>query len=146
PDDPTPGQYIRLLSKLPVTKPLVDGSRSVVAAIVKTAEQNHRLPDRGDPGARAPFRRNRDELTEHYIRVAAAAAQRLPAEQAIAAYLVGLAVALDDSDKLRQDVITGDLWRAIESDAEREHRIEVIGVPTLRERPDWVSPFLASAA
>src|SRR5579875_1115984 len=48
-----------------------ENARTVLAAIVKAAGENHRLPPREAAGARAPFQRNGDELTVHYIRTAA---------------------------------------------------------------------------
>src|SRR5438270_187158 len=53
---------------------LGEAAREVVAAVRREAERNAKLPP-----AR---RRTGDELTELYIRTAAAAAQKLPREQA----------------------------------------------------------------
>src|SRR5438105_11707938 len=74
-----------------------DGVRAVVAAVVRAAEANARLPLPADRGARESVRRAGDELTELYVRAAAEAARKLPAEQATSAFLLGLGVALDDS-------------------------------------------------
>src|SRR5947209_522378 len=45
-----------------------EGARAVVAAVVRAAEVNARLPLRTDRGAKPPFRRTGDDLTEFYVR------------------------------------------------------------------------------
>jgi hypothetical protein len=86
---------------------IVPHARAVVAAVVEAGRRNARLPARGTPGAEAPFRRTGDDLTTYYIREAATATRRLPAEHAAAAFLLGIGIALDDSDLLRNQVLTG---------------------------------------
>jgi hypothetical protein len=120
-----------------------DGARAVVAAIVRAAEANARLPRRADS---APARRVGDELTELYVRAAAGAARKLPAEQAPFAFLVGLGVALDDSTILRNNPLTAILCRRIESNAERKQRLAVLGKPTMRGRRDLAQHFVVSCA
>ena len=57
------------------------------------------------PALGAPFRRSGDELTVHYIRVAAAAARRLPEKEAAPAFLLALGIALDDSTLIRSNLL-----------------------------------------
>src|SRR5438270_751158 len=87
-------------------------ARAVVAAVKSAAERNAKLPPKE--------RRTGDALTELYIRSAAEAARRLPVDQAVAGFLVGLGVALDDSKILRRNPLTSALCKRIESDAERK--------------------------
>jgi hypothetical protein len=126
--------------------PRVTSARAVLAAVVKAAAQNHRLPRLDDVGANGPYRRVGDNLTVYYIRAGAAAARRLPAEQAAPAFLLALGIALDDSLLLRQSLVTGALWRKVETDGERLRRLRVLGEPTLYGRHDLAQHFAVSAA
>src|SRR5579864_5945426 len=94
-------------------KGTAEGARPVVAAVMRAARANARLPLKTDKGARAPYRRAGDELTAHYVRVAAAAARRLPAERQVPAFLVALGIALDDSRILRANPLTAALCRKV---------------------------------
>jgi hypothetical protein len=125
---------------------LADDARTVLNKLVEAAADNHRLPKRGAPGARAPFRRQGDDLTVYYVRAAAAAARRLPAEQAAPAFALALGIALDDSTLLRNNLVTRTLWRRVESDAVRAKRLRVLGEPTLHGRHDLALHFSVSAA
>jgi hypothetical protein len=104
--------------------------------VVRAAEDNARI---GMPG-----RRTGDELTVLYIRTAAAAARRLPAKQAVPAFLLALGVALDDSDILRSNPVASAVCHRIESDAERKKRLAVLGSPTMRGRRDLCQHFVVS--
>jgi hypothetical protein len=128
------------------TDGMVAGARTVLASIVRAAGENHDLPERGKPGARGPFRRSGDELTEYYVRAAARSAREVPAEQRAAAFLLAIGVALDDSDLLRKNLITGPLWRRVESDEERKGRLRVLGEPKVHGRHDLAQHFGVSAA
>jgi len=123
-----------------------ENARMVLAAIVQAAGENHRLPVRDTPGARAPFRRSGDELTAYYVRVGAAAARKLPEKEAAPAFLLALGIALDDSSLLRTNWVTRGLWRKIEPDAARKQRLAVLGEPTLHGRHDLAQHFSVSAA
>jgi hypothetical protein len=122
----------------------VENARIVLAAVVKAAAENRRLPERGAKGE--PFRRGGDDLTVYYIRAAAVAARRLPEKDAASAFLLALGIALDDSTLLRSNLVTGALWRKIEPDAARQRRLAVLGSPTLHGRHDLVQHFSVSAA
>ena len=164
PDDSTPGKFITLLGP-PPPKPeppkpepppapppvvraggLERDARAVLAAIVKAAEKNRNLPERSQPGTAPPFRRAGDELTEYYFREAAIVARDLPQGQAAPAYLLALAIGLDTSDLFRRTLPTSILWRSIESDADRQRRLKVLGTPTMFGRHDSCQHFVDSAA
>jgi hypothetical protein len=121
-------------------------ARTVLAAIVKAAGDNHRLPRRDAPGARRPFRRSGDELTVFYVRAAAAAARRLPEQEAAPAFLLALGIALDDSSLLRTNLMTRGLWHKVEPDDARRQRLAVLGEPALHGRHDLAQHFSVSAA
>ncbi|HWG47815.1 MAG TPA: hypothetical protein VN688_33940 [Gemmataceae bacterium] len=128
------------------TETLAKNARIVLAAIIKAADENQRLPQRGTPSARGPFRRTGDELTVYYVRIGAAAARRLPGEQAASAYLLALGIALDDSTLLRSNLLTRSLWRSVESNEARKQRLRVLGEPALHGRHDLAQHFSVSAA
>jgi hypothetical protein len=128
------------------TEKLAENARAVLAAIVKAADENHRLPTRDAPGARAPFRRSHDDLTEYYVRAAASAARRLPEKEAAPAFLLALGIALDDSSLLRSNLLTRGLWRQVEPDSARKQRLAVLDSPTLHGRHDLAQHFTVSAA
>jgi hypothetical protein len=107
--------------------------RQVLAAVVRAAEEN---------AARREDRLSRDALANYYVRRAAAVAEKASPR----AFLIALGMALDDTDVVRDHPIAGLYLRQIESDAERRHRLRVIGRPTLRGRHDWVMHFTISAA
>src|SRR4051812_8184148 len=85
-----------------------DAARVVVAAVREEALRNAR---------RCPAARLRgDAMTDAYVRRAAAAARQLLPEQAVAGFLIGLGIALDDSTVLRNNPLTAELCRQAESD------------------------------
>jgi hypothetical protein len=134
-----------LRAEPPAQGALARGARTVLAAVVEAAERNRRLPVRGEADD-GPFRHKGDELTETYVRAAARAARRLPAEQRAPAFLLALGIALDDSDLIRNNPLTRDLWRRVEPDADRARRLRVLGEPTVRGRHDLAQHFSVSAA
>jgi hypothetical protein len=117
---------------------LVDGSRAVLAAVVRAAEENSRLPE--------GQRREKDGLTVFYIRAAAEAARRLPGEHAAGAFLVAIGLGLDDSTILRSNPVVFRFCRQVESSKERATRLRVLGSPTMRGRRDWTQHFVVSCA
>jgi hypothetical protein len=125
---------------------LAENARKILDAIVKAADENHRLPQHSTPGARAPFQRKGDELTVYYVRAAAATARRLPEKEATLAFLLALGIALDDSSLLRTNVMTRGLWRRVETDDARKKRLAVLGEPTVHGRHDLAQHFSVSAA
>ena len=87
-----------------------------------------------------------DELTQFYVRAAAAAALRLPEKQSAPAFLLAIGVGLDTSSLLRDNPVTGSTWKRVESDAERRERLKVLGKPTVHGRHDLAQHFGVSAA
>jgi hypothetical protein len=125
---------------------LVEATKSVVAAIVEAGKKNQQLPRAGARGAKAPFRREKDELTEHYFHEAALAAKKLPADEAGPAYLLALGIALDDADLMRRNPVTRTFWKRVESEDERKTRLAVLGEPMIQGRHDLCQHFCVSAA
>jgi hypothetical protein len=119
-------------------EPPEEPAQAVVAAVRREATRNAKLP--------AKERLTGDALTELYIRSAATAARKLPADQAIAGFLVGVGIALDDSEILRSNPVTAALCKRIESDAERKERLAVLGSPSMRGRRDLCQHFVVSCA
>jgi hypothetical protein len=115
---------------------LLKSARPVVAAIVTAGRENGRrvTPHKGD------------ELTEYYVRAAAAEARRLPEKQRTPALLLALGIALDTSSLMRKNPVTAIPWRRVESDAERSERLKVLGLPTVHGRHDLAQHFSVSAA
>jgi hypothetical protein len=87
-----------------------------------------------------------DELTAAYVRIAADTAIRVEglaadSPERASGFLIGLGVALDDSDALRQDALTEGTVKALETDADREIRVSVLGNPTIMGRRDLSRRF-----
>jgi hypothetical protein len=121
----------------PKTRPdLLADARVVVAAITEAARANSRRP--------SPL--TGDRLTGHYVGAAALAARKLPAERRVSAFLVGIGVALDSSDLMRKNPVTGDAWQKIEPAAAYDARVAVLGNPTVHNRHDLAQHFAVSAA
>jgi hypothetical protein len=119
--------------------PQVDGARTVLAALVKAAQDNAGQPARQ--------RKDGDELTVLYFRTAAEAAGKLRTGAGDpGAFLLALGVGLDDSTLLRGNPVVARLWRQVETDEERQARLKVLGKPTMRQRYDWTQHFVVSCA
>lgn len=86
-----------------------------------------------------------DDLTEFYVRRAASAATRLPKDVAPSAFLLGLGIAMDDSDLLLRNPITASFSRKVETRTERRSRRQALGKPTLKGRRDLAQHFFLSA-
>jgi hypothetical protein len=129
----------------PAAEARVEHARSILSAVIDAARDNQKLP-RAGTGGKGPFRRDKDELTEYYVRAAAAAAQKKPAEHSVSVFLLALGVGLDTSDLMRNNPVTRGLWHKIESDDERKRRLAVLGEPTVRGRHDLAQHFAVSCA
>src|SRR6185437_3357230 len=81
-----------------------------------------------------------------YVRSAAAAAAKLPADQRGPAFFLGLALGLDRGDRMRTYAVLGDFIQRIEPDLDRRRRLEVLGHPTFAGREDLAQHFTFSAA
>jgi hypothetical protein len=121
----------------PATK--AEAIRKVVKAIVQRAGENAARPD---PATRLKG----DELTAYYVKTAADVARFEDREMRPAAFLIGLGIALDDSEVLRKNPLAADLCKAVETDDERKRRLAVLGLPTVRKRRDLCQHFVVSAA
>ncbi len=151
PDDPsvqnfldtlTPGhRYVR---PEPTTHPeaLIEGTRAVVEAITAAARENRALSKEG-PGA---SQLSGDRLTEYYVRRAAAAAAKLPADVAPKALLVGLGIGVGESSTLRYSQVGRDLCQKAEDYKQRRARLAVLGSPTMHDRRALAQRFFGSAA
>jgi hypothetical protein len=144
PKDPAAPQYIAMLN-VPVKKQqttafqkssLAEATKSVVQAIVEGIRINRMMQEVYEG----------DQLTEFYVRQAAKAAAKLPPDLAADAFLLGLGIALNDADWVRDVPSFGAVCRQIETDAEFRERVESLGEPTLRERHDLMLHFMLSAA
>ncbi|MFO0803287.1 MAG: hypothetical protein U0791_09220 [Gemmataceae bacterium] len=92
-----------------------------------------------------------DELTKEYVKAAAAVAWREDGPQAdqedrMSGLLIGLGIALDDTDALRNDPESSETVKGIESDADRTERVKLLGNPTLNGRRDWCRRFAIGCA
>lgn len=121
----------------PAAKPglPVEEVRKVVSAIVGTAEQNVSRPGGPLKG---------DRLFDLYLRSAARTAREKKLSPR--AFLLGIGVALDHTSFLRKNPLIRPYLVQIETDAERQKRLTVIGRPTLRQREDWSLHFSIAAA
>jgi hypothetical protein len=149
PDDPTAAESAARLERLaPVAREAAaeapaltakqQAVRKVVRAVAIRAADLSRLPDAERPKG--------DKLTAELVRTAAAVAATEEEEMQPAALLIGLGLALDHSTALRDNPLTRTFCRAVESDAERRERTEVLGSPTVRGRRDLCQHFAVSAA
>jgi hypothetical protein len=153
PGDPAAPRYLAMLDQsLGVAgesadrmKEVIGGARVVVRAVTAAATRNRLLPKKGPGGAATAVRLEGDQLTELYVRQAAAAARRLPQKVAAPALLVGLGVALDDAPILPNTAAVGNIWQQIESPSARLTRVESLGAPTMRGRRDLARHFAVSA-
>lgn len=141
PDDPAAPFYVRLLGATPpepwkvrsLPDGVLEGAHAIVAAIASDAKRDVKS-------------RSGDELTERYFRLAAAECKRLPAEDAAAAYILGLTIALDRESMLRALPLSGLEWNKIETEDQRGRRLRVLGEPAMQGRPSLLRNFLLSAA
>lgn len=117
-----------------------EAARSVVLAVVAAAEQNQLLASQPATAGSAPPAAG-DGLTELYYQAAAAAAAQLPEKLAPRAFLLGMGIALDRSELLRNNYLYRGLYRAVESDSERADRLRVLGVPSIWARNDLAHHF-----
>ena len=153
PKDPVSTSSIESLGPPPAAaeppggpSPLVlNGARYVVQAVTQAARENQQLPVRSK-NPRAPVWRTNDELTTYYVRRAAAAARQLPPQVGPAAFLLGLGVAMDDSNFVRDKPALNDVWQKIESDDQRQARLLLLGTPTMFKRHNVTRHFTISAA
>ncbi len=120
----------------PPAQTLEAGVRAIVTAVREAAAENH--------AASAPLRG--DRLTEFLVCRAAAAARKLPRENAAKAFLLGLGAAFEKSTVLRTAPLINRVFLAAETEDERRQRLAVLGAPTMHGRRDLAQHFAVSAA
>lgn len=153
PADPVAAAYLKQLGSqsgkapevVPRTNPLVQATRQVLDAMIESVEPKRKELLANSSDSRS-FGGPSDRLAELCFREAAAGALKVPKDQAVAAYLLAIGIAADDSSLLRKNLLTRNLWMAIENESDRTRRIEAIGRPTLCGRHDLAQHFVVSAA
>ena len=140
PDDTTASRYLSLVQPPLRTAPTGFAARirQVVLAVVAEAERVHT-----DPNADLV---NGDVLTARYVRAAARAALQSAEDDRAKAFLIGLAIALDREQVFAKTPWLSTIYKAVESPAERTHRLRVLGRPTVHGREDLLAHFSVSAA
>jgi hypothetical protein len=144
PEDPAAVHYGQLIGSA-ATMPLVVATKQVLQEIRDAAVANRTLPMArpGNPAER--FRREGDALTDLYVQRAARAASTLPEEVAPRAFLLALAVGLDNAPSLAAIPEAAEVAVAVEAPSERAMRLALLGEPTIRGRRDFVGHFFISA-
>jgi hypothetical protein len=117
----------------------------VLQQIVRAAVENRALPAATGASSKQPARRQGDDLTDYLVREAARAAQSHASGVREQAFLLAIAIGLDDSGLLSQVPASANILRAIEAPSERTIRLAVLGNPTMRGRRDLSQHFLMSA-
>ncbi|MGO9110762.1 MAG: matrixin family metalloprotease [Thermoguttaceae bacterium] len=152
PQDPVSTSSIQSLGPPPQTTPagspspeVINGARYVLQAVVRAARENQQLPV-SSKNPRATVWRTSDELTTYYVRRAAAAARQLPPRAGPSAFLLGLGVALDDSNFVRDKPALNEVWQKIEADDQRPARLLLLGTPTMFKRHNVTRHFTISSA
>lgn len=128
---------------------LLDATAHVVGAISEAAVEGiKRGPSGADPAPHtegAPEATSSgDRLMEHYVRRAAAAAAELPETVAGDAFLLGLAIGLDNEGTLRRNAVLGRLLAKADPDEQRRSRERSLGTPTINGRQDLCRHFAVS--
>jgi hypothetical protein len=144
PNDPATGHMRRLIASAGVM-PVIEDARRVLAQIVRVAKlkDTPAAQDFDGRGATTPLEGNR--LTEFYVRQAALAAKQVRRETAPQAFLLSLAVAVDDPTKMAKIPIAGAVLAQLEGESQRAERIAAVGTPTMRGRLDMTRHFFVSA-
>lgn len=123
-----------------------DGPDAPPARLTERADAPATLPDTTARDVLAALALDGDELTQLYVRAAAAEALKLPESQRVRAFCWGLAIGLERREEIRRYAVLGDFIRQVESDRERRLRLKVLGRPTWRRREDLSQHFAFSAA
>jgi hypothetical protein len=144
PDDPAGFHYAQLVGST-AGEPLSLGAKQVLQEIVRAATSNRALPEPVGGTSEAGARRSGDALTEYYVRRAADTASKLPKDVGPRAFLLALAIGLDDSQTLATVPGMGEIVTGIELPSERAMRLTLLGEPTVRGRRDLANHFFSSA-
>jgi hypothetical protein len=144
PTDQAASNFAQRLN-LPTATPLIMGTEQVVAQIVSSARANSALPIAVEGITTGPTRRTGDALTNYYVQQAAGISRFLPDNIATSSFLLGLGIALDDSQTLRNHPKFGAFVRSVEADYERSLRLSMLGDYTMRGRADLAKQFFIAA-
>lgn len=144
PDDPAGFHYAQLMGST-AGAPLSVAAKTVLQEIVHAAVANRALPEPPNKGAGGESRRSGDALTEYYVRRAAHAADALPQDVAPRAFLLALAIGLDNSQTLAAIPAIAETVAGVEAPSERSIRLTLLGQPTMRGRRDLAQHFFISA-
>ncbi len=143
------GEFDRDVAKLPDPGPKIperpplkldardEHARTIVKAVSLHARNNADLGSAALAG---------DALTAAYVRAAAEAALTKEGPEMVSAFLIGLGIALDDTNALADDATTSAAVRAIETPEERKVRVAALGNPTLAGRRDLCRRFFLGCA
>lgn len=110
--------------------------RNVIRAILAAAEACSKAPPKS--------RIKGDPLTEQLMRTAAHAAQKLPEEDQIDAFLLAVGIALDRTHALTTNRLLQAQFAEYDTSADRAKRSRVLGTLTMRNRSDWALHFVVS--
>jgi hypothetical protein len=141
PNDPATGHMRKLIAAAGVT-PVIGDTRRVLTQIVRVAKLKDTPTARNAVGGAALVG---DRLTEFYVRQAALAAKQVRPENAPRAFLLALAVAVDDPAKMAQIPVAGALLAQIEGQSQQAERVAAVGEPTMRGRLDLTRHFFVAA-
>ena len=144
PEDPAGFHYAQLMGST-AGAPLSVAAKTVLQEMVRAAVANRALPEPPSKGAGGESRRSGDALTEYYVRRAAHAADALPNDVAPRAFLLALAIGLDNSQTLASIPGIAETVAGVEAPSERSIRLTLLGEPTVRGRRDLAQHFFISA-
>ena len=169
PDDPAGGHFIRLMDGALAagaatprrdSSDVVEGTKQVLAALTRAARTNYegrptaitaaapanpQTPTgTATPKSAAPKHYDGDALMEHYVRTAAAAAQKLPADIGPTAFLLALGIAMDDTGALLVVPQAALMAGSAETPQQRATRAGYFGKPTMHGRQDLAKHFVIS--
>jgi hypothetical protein len=138
-------QYVGILDQASIGR-LAEATRLVLVSISAAAKRNFDLPELGDPAAVIESRETGDALTNLLVRYAAILAKQLKTDVGPRAFLLGLGMGLDRTGSLMQHRLVGLLNDRIETNRQRQARLDMLGVPTIREKHELARHFVLAAA
>ena len=113
-----------------VDEGLVNATRTIVSAIATQAQRDLEMDG--------------DELSEFYVQTAADAASALPLKIRRQAFLLGLAIACDDTGVLARTPSEKKMIASVDPLDSRRRRLGNLGSPTIYQRMDLWSHFIVS--
>jgi hypothetical protein len=148
PNDPASGHMRRLIAAAGIT-PIIEDTRRVLAQIVRVAKLKDTPSARNFDGAAAAGQPGAplegDRLTEFYVRQAALAARQVRRDTAPQAFLLALAMAVDDPARMAKIPVAGAVLAQVEGPSLQAERVAAVGQPTMRGRLDMTRHFFVSA-